>query len=102
MVDEFSRSPAVTEQGRRCPNCHSNKAFPSRIKNGLESFAFVFIPFLRTFRCHACNWRGYMGTLKILSEAKANIIANGFLFFLALATVIYFIASLLTEHWESL
>lgn len=42
-----------------CPKCGSEKIFRSRHRNRIESWR-KSLGHKRTFRCHVCNWRGWL------------------------------------------
>ncbi|MFA6034944.1 MAG: hypothetical protein WC889_18735, partial [Myxococcota bacterium] len=44
----------------KCPNCgREQRIFKSRTRSSFESFAHAVTP-LRVYRCHHCNWRGWV------------------------------------------
>src|SRR6185312_10702636 len=72
--------------GHACPACGSLRCYHSRPR-GMENFWRLFIPFIQPYRCHACNWRGYIGAFGLLRAALVNPIFNAFLF-LSIVTVV--------------
>ncbi|MCS7177200.1 MAG: hypothetical protein NZ960_06240 [Candidatus Kapabacteria bacterium] len=46
---------------RRCPRCKTvGRMYRSHSRNAFERFMKLFSPALVLYRCHHCNWRGYM------------------------------------------
>ncbi len=46
--------------GRKCPNCKSDALFRSHAKGLLEKLGKIFRRRQRLYRCHECNWRGWL------------------------------------------
>jgi hypothetical protein len=49
----------------------------------------LFIPIIRPYRCHACNWRGFVGLLPLVSKQIPNRTLNGAIFVFAVLLVTY-------------
>ncbi|MDT7924567.1 MAG: hypothetical protein RRA60_07310 [Chlorobiota bacterium] len=46
---------------RRCPRCKTvGRMYRSHARNVFERWMKLFSPTLVLYRCHHCNWRGYM------------------------------------------
>jgi len=51
----------VGTTSRKCPRCKTlGKMYQSHSRNGFERFMSNFKKLIILYRCHQCNWRGYM------------------------------------------
>jgi hypothetical protein len=81
---------ADADDRRQCPLCLTvGKLSPSHRRNSHETFLGVVAPFIRPFRCGACNWRGMMGRLAILRHRNLNITLNAIIHIAVLIAAIY-------------
>jgi hypothetical protein len=55
----------------------------------------VFMPLILPYRCHGCNWRGFLGRFNFISSARLNRGLNGAVF---LAFVILGLYQLLSYY----
>jgi hypothetical protein len=54
------------------------------------------MPFVRPYRCSACNWRGMMGRISFDRHRKVNITINA-LIYLAFVAAVIFVAAAIRE-----
>jgi predicted RNA-binding Zn-ribbon protein involved in translation (DUF1610 family) len=75
---------------RPCPRCGEYNLYRSHSKNILERAVKNILP-LKTYRCHNCNWRGWLN--KKRRQKKATL--KSLLFYAAVAVAALIIAFLL-------
>jgi hypothetical protein len=63
-----------------------------------EDLLALAIPVIKPYRCHACNWRGYMGVVVASRDRIANLWINALGYLAILAGLIAFIISILSER----
>ncbi|MCC7439060.1 MAG: hypothetical protein IT211_11255 [Armatimonadetes bacterium] len=77
----------------RCPNCQTvGRVHRSKLRNLKERIIKIFVPVYGVYRCHHCNWRGWL-TRSSTSPAVAKAVVIGY-FIIAislLAGVVFFI-----------
>ena len=61
----------------RCPSCGEFKLYRSRSRNLSEKLVKRFLPF-KIFRCHNCNWRGWIAKSKL--RAKKPVLKSVFFY----------------------
>jgi type II secretory ATPase GspE/PulE/Tfp pilus assembly ATPase PilB-like protein len=75
------QSLSSTASMRSCPNCNSRDGLhTSRRRNFGEKLMIVLMPLIRAYRCHGCNWRGFLGRFDLLSSTRLNRALNGAVF----------------------
>lgn len=75
---------------RPCPRCGEYNLYRSHSKNFIERGIKSVLP-VKTYRCHNCNWRGWMN--KRRPKKKATI--KSLLFYTAVAAMAVIVAFLL-------
>ena len=76
---------------RACPKCGEFKLNRSRSKNVMEKFLKMVLP-MKTYRCHGCHWRGWIGNRKISQKVSFR---KAFLFYSAVILISLIIANIL-------
>ncbi len=56
-----------------CPQCGQYKLYRSRSRNHIETLIKVILPY-KTYRCHACNWRGWISKRK--ASGKGSLLKS--------------------------
>jgi hypothetical protein len=70
-----------------CPSCGDYSLEKSRSRSQFEKIVKVLTP-LRTYRCHHCNWRGWISKRRVMSEPSLLRIAATAVGWLLLALVL--------------
>lgn len=60
-----------------CPSCGEYRLHQSRARNNMEKMMKRFLPY-KLYRCHNCNWRGWIPKRKL--KVKANPLKTGFFY----------------------
>ncbi len=76
------------ETARSCKKCGEYRLYRSRSKNIFEKIIKKILP-LRTYRCHNCNWRGFL----VKREERRNKNTGKFLAFYLLVVIIAIITA---------
>jgi hypothetical protein len=63
-----------------------------------EDLLALAIPVVKPYRCHACNWRGYMGVVTASKDRIASLWINTLGYLAILAGLIAFIVHILSER----
>jgi hypothetical protein len=63
-----------------------------------EDLLALAVPVVKPYRCHACNWRGYMGVLPFTSDRAANLWINAIGYLAILIAAMTFIVSILSDR----
>ncbi len=74
-----------------CPKCGQYKLSRSRSKNMIEKCLKMILP-MKTYRCHDCRWRGWIGNRKINQKMSFR---KAFLFYSAVILISLIIANIL-------
>lgn len=83
----------------RCPNCKTvGRVHRSKLRNLKERVISTFVPVYGVYRCHHCNWRGWL-TRSSASPVIAKTIVIGYMIIAAgiLIGAVYFII----RHWPN-
>lgn len=51
-----------------CSRCGEYKLHKSRTRSQFEKYIKT-LTYYRTYRCHSCNWRGWVSKRKVMGEA---------------------------------
>ena len=55
------------QAAKHCPQCGEYNLYRSRSRNFMEKIIKILVPY-KTYRCHNCNWRGWMSKRKMTGE----------------------------------
>ena len=80
-----------------CPKCGEFNLYRSRSRSHIEKAIKIFLP-MRTYRCHDCNWRGWMNKRKMAGKRSLmqSILIYLVIFIITLALA-YFLHRVILE-----
>jgi hypothetical protein len=83
----------------RCPQCYKyGTPKASRFRGNKERFRYFLFPLYGVFRCHACNWRGWL----YRSNASPVVIRSLIAFYSIIAVAILVaVIVLVVTYWPS-
>lgn len=74
-----------------CPRCGEYRLYRSHTKNRVEALIKRLFP-LNLYRCHACNWRGWISKRRLKRQQS---LAQSFLLYLLVAFISIVVALLM-------
>ncbi len=63
-----------------------------------EDLLGLAVPVVKPYRCHACNWRGYIGVAMLSKDRVTNLWINAIGYLAILIALISFIVSILSDR----
>ncbi|HVK39388.1 MAG TPA: hypothetical protein VNA88_12680 [Candidatus Kapabacteria bacterium] len=80
-----------------CPHCHtSGKVHRSLARNFREKVARVLLPVYGVYRCHNCNWRGWLPRGSTSPAMRRLLIV---LYSTIMLAIVAYAAVVLVENW---
>ena len=70
-----------------CPQCGECQLYKSRTRSRFEQ-TVKMMTLLRTYRCHGCNWRGWISKRRVMAEPSLLRVAASAVAWLLLALIL--------------